>query len=645
MTLPRILVLDDLRGWSKDMRAEMCKALCLRSVGDSASSTSDDGYLAEAVFHPGQRLEGNKLVNDVEAAINEVAKGWDKSPDQRWTLVLLDLQFDEGAFEGDRPDPRRLKAWPKHPNKEFGVRILEAMASRWPDPERPGSTALPVVAMSKSPRKELEAALNNLGNLGYLETETSGGKPIATEELRQQFADHLSHCGLMQDGPRTSVNAAGNPVCSPRSPKRIVGTSRPLLYALREARQAAHANLCCLVLGPHGSGKELLAQYVHDMSTRASKPFEAVNCAAIPDTLIESELFGYAPKSGVSNAPPEGRPGKFEQADKGTIFLDEIGDMSLSAQAKILRVIQERVIQRVGARQPTKVDVLVIAATNKDLDAAAANGQFRPDLLSRLKGFVIHVPALEERREDICPLFDHFLEQQSRQIGGIWPKRVSPEVYEALCKKRWEGSVREVELTTRLVATRRRHSGEIVATDIPPDGPRLPEEPKGDPDQPQPPVPSIAGLISVLERVAVPASLEELRGKLKSLQAAYGGYVQRMIETALCQAKQTGDEYILRAMRCLLDMDVEKAREAKQSKGSAKKDSTKTLMLSGAYGKLLAAAKLFPASGTHAMSADLADALDKAKRNRRGKKKCNSSPSEGEGKEDTSGDEDADDVE
>jgi transcriptional regulator with GAF, ATPase, and Fis domain len=268
-----------------------------------------------------------------------------------------------------------------------------------------------------------------------------------------------------------------------------------------------------------------------------------VNCAAIPDTLIETELFGYAPRSGINNADPRGKPGSFEQADGGTIFLDEIGYMSGTAQTKLLRVLQEGQIQRLGATATRQVNVRVIAATNKNLQAAVRENRFQDDLLSRLKGFVIRVPPLRERPKDIKPLFDFFLEVETKKLeGAIWPKRIDPSVYDSLRRKRWEdGNVRQLEKLAATIASNRRFSQALTSNDVPQedapeDAPR-PVEVAGPAASTISLQVSIADVERALNGAHAPRSRDGLRAKLALVQDAYGRLVMRMLDAALEETK------------------------------------------------------------------------------------------------------------
>lgn len=221
----------------------------------------------------------------------------------------------------------------------------------------------------------------------------------------------------------------------------IVGESEGIQQILHMIQTVAPTDARVLVTGANGSGKELVARQIHDNSGRASSPFVEVNCAAIPSELIESELFGH--EKGAFTSAVAQRKGKFEQAQGGTLFLDEVGDMSASAQAKVLRALQENKISRVGSDKDIAVDVRVVAATNKDLKAAIENGEFREDLYHRLAVVPIHVPALAERASDIPLLVAHFLDVLCAQSGRPVPK-VAKEAMSALQKAPWTGNVREL---------------------------------------------------------------------------------------------------------------------------------------------------------------------------------------------------------
>ncbi len=221
----------------------------------------------------------------------------------------------------------------------------------------------------------------------------------------------------------------------------MIGESAPIREIKRMLDKVAPTESRVLITGPNGSGKELVARWIHEKSQRANAPLVEVNCAAIPSELIESELFGH--KKGSFTGAIADRPGKFEQANGGTLFLDEIGDMSLDAQAKVLRALQENKITRVGDTKEIKVDVRVIAATNKDLRKEIEAGRFREDLYHRLAVIVVTVPSLNERRDDIPLLIEHFNRRISDDYGHP-PKQFTPEAVRALQEHNWTGNIREL---------------------------------------------------------------------------------------------------------------------------------------------------------------------------------------------------------
>lgn len=245
----------------------------------------------------------------------------------------------------------------------------------------------------------------------------------------------------------------------------IKGVSATLWSVKETAARAAHTDATILIRGESGTGKEVFAQAIHGVSPRRAGPFVAVNCAAIPDTLLESELFGYD-EGAFTGARKGGKPGKFELAEGGTLFLDEIGDMPLVLQAKLLRVLQERMVERVGSSRARKVNVRIIAATNRDLMELIGSGQFREDLYYRLNVIPLEIPPLRERREDLYLLIDYLLKKYGRLLGKEG-KRLSAEVMGRLHAYHWPGNVRELENTTQYVVS--LESGPLVTLEsLPP---------------------------------------------------------------------------------------------------------------------------------------------------------------------------------
>ncbi|REE05710.1 sigma-54-dependent transcriptional regulator [Marinoscillum furvescens] len=229
----------------------------------------------------------------------------------------------------------------------------------------------------------------------------------------------------------------------------IVGQSAAISEIKETIEKVAPTDARVLIMGENGTGKELVARWLHEKSSRSASQLVEVNCAAIPSELIESELFGH--EKGSFTSAHKQRSGKFEQANGGTLFLDEIGDMSLSAQAKVLRALQENQISRVGGDKSIKVDVRVVAATNKDLKQEIADGKFREDLYHRLSVMIIQVPPLRERADDIPMLVEHFLHQISQEYGTA-PKTIADDAVKQLQQYKWTGNIRELRnIVERLI--------------------------------------------------------------------------------------------------------------------------------------------------------------------------------------------------
>jgi transcriptional regulator with GAF, ATPase, and Fis domain len=241
---------------------------------------------------------------------------------------------------------------------------------------------------------------------------------------------------------RSEVSDLRQQVREAHSLDGVVGKSPAFREVLAQVGLVAPADSTVLLVGETGTGKELIARALHDQSRRSGKPFIAVNCAALPETLIESELFGY--EKGAFTGAVSRKPGKFELANLGTLFLDEIGDLPGQAQAKLLRVLQEREVQRVGGTRPESVNVRLIAATNQDLADGVRSGRFRTDLFYRLNVFPIRLPPLRERPDDIAPLAQHFLRRFAERQHKM-PPRLTAEALEHLIAYSWPGNVRELQ--------------------------------------------------------------------------------------------------------------------------------------------------------------------------------------------------------
>jgi len=281
-----------------------------------------------------------------------------------------------------------------------------------------------------------------------------GSVPDAVRAMRDGALDYLtkpiSFDQLQATAAQVMHRASRMPVEDSSAPGDIVGRAPLLLRAIQRARAAATTGADVLIESESGTGKELLARFIHDSSVRSRKPFVAVNCAAVPEALLESELFGHG--RGAFTGAVGAKPGKFEQADGGTILLDEIGEMPLHLQPKLLRALQEREFERLGESRSVKVDIRVIATTNVSLGAMVERGQFRGDLYYRLNVIPLSLPPLRDRREDIPILAQYFAERFAAQLRSPIP-RLHPEFLDRLQSQNWPGNVRELANFMRRVMT------------------------------------------------------------------------------------------------------------------------------------------------------------------------------------------------
>jgi nitrogen regulation protein NR(I) len=291
---------------------------------------------------------------------------------------------------------------------------------------------LPIILITAHGTTETAIEATKWGAFDYVP------KPFEVEDLLDLTAKALESSRLMSEPVEMGDAAAARTA--------IVGKSRAMQAIYKEIGRVAATPVTVLIRGDTGTGKELIARAVYQHSDRANAPFIAINCAAIPENLLESELFGH--ERGAFTGADARRIGRFEQANGGTIFLDEIGDMDANLQAKLLRVLQEKSIQRVGGREAVPVDVRIIAATHRDLEAAIRERHFREDLFYRLSGVTIILPPLNQRAEDIPDMIKYFLRRYGPEVGVAAPS-ITPEAIAFLQSQPWPGNVRELENTVR----------------------------------------------------------------------------------------------------------------------------------------------------------------------------------------------------
>jgi DNA-binding NtrC family response regulator len=381
-----------------------------------------------------------------------------------------------------------------------GVEVLKEIIRRHPQ--------LPVIMVTADHDVQRAVEVTKLGAHDYLT------KPIDQERLLTTLSNALSHGSLEKEVARLKEELSDR-----YHLRSIVGSSAAMRKVYDQIEKVLESEITVFIAGESGTGKELVAKAIHYASLRSDGPFIDVNCAAIPEGLQESELFGH--EKGAFTGAVATHPGKFERASGGTIFLDEVGEMSASAQARLLRVLQERVLQRVGGTETIELDVRVISASNRDLAKMVEESSFRQDLFYRLVVFPITLPPLRDRREDIPLLVEHFLEKYARDAGKR-VTRVESQAMEAMTSHGWPGNVRELENVihrTLLVS-----SGlELTFEDLPPG---IGGEQAATASETQPTTPSggASGTLNLeeLERETIVRAIEQNKGNLSDVARQLG---------------------------------------------------------------------------------------------------------------------------
>ena len=320
-------------------------------------------------------------------------------------------------IENHKPDILLLDLWLKDID---GFEVLEKVKKKSPHTQ--------IIVISGHGTIETAVKAIKMGAFDFIE------KPLSYERIMVTLENACKVVNLEEKNKLLTESVFGK--------IKLTGKSQAISQVRELIKRVAPTDTTVLIYGESGVGKEVVARLIHFYSSRRDQPFVEVNCAAIPDTLIEAELFGY--EKGAFTGATGSKKGKLEQAHKGTLFLDEIGDMSLPAQAKVLRVLQEKKFQRLGGTKVIEVDIRFISATNKDLQEEIKKGRFREDLFYRLNVFPIYIPPLRERKEDIPLLVEEFLEELAFKTG-LGKKRLKEEVIEALMKYSWPGNVRELK--------------------------------------------------------------------------------------------------------------------------------------------------------------------------------------------------------
>ena len=431
MILSRVLVIDDLFGSVVAERRNLCKAYRLvDTTGDDASPLTISNPVAEAVFCSGQRLAAGVAENAVDVALDVVQRGWPANDGSRWALCLLDLRFVSGSALDDGTRAGRTG------DDKFGLEVLRALRQQVPE--------LPVVILSSRERSEVIEECRRLGASDFIQRHAEA----ATEPPYTILSQKLRQFGLVEDP--TGV---------------IVGRSLALLSALASARRAATGAGCILLLGESGSGKELFAQYIHEHGLYPDGPYKVFHAFGTAEALQEDLLFGH--ERGAFTGAVRERAGLFEEASGGTLFIDEVGDISEGLQNRLLRPTEAHVVSRQGSTKEIPVSSQLVLATNKALDDYSRTGKFKGDLLNRINAYTIELPPLRARLEDIPLLANRLLEKLCADNGACWPREIAPEAMRELVARDWkDGNVRELRNVLERAVKNNKDAEIVVAADF-----------------------------------------------------------------------------------------------------------------------------------------------------------------------------------
>lgn len=552
MTLPKILVIDDQFGRSRLQsqfakairdRRNLCRVFGLADeTGDDSTPVRMEDPVASACFCPGQVWNEDRIENSLPVCLEAVHQGWPAEEENaiRWALVLLDLRFTFGRLDEDS-EPEEAS--------HFGLEVvLPALRREFPD--------LPVVVLSSVNKDAAHEAVRRGGACDFIQR-TPEESDLPT---RAVLAAKLQDFGLLEDNRGV-----------------IAGRSVAMLKTLASARRAATGKGNILLLGESGTGKELLARYIHDQSSKSQGPYIVFHAFGQAETLQEDELFGHV--RGAFTGADGVRQGCFEAANGGTLFIDEVADISGAVQNKLLRPVETRKIKRQGANAEVNVDVQLVLATNKDLDAYAKEGHFKSDLLNRIRAYSISLPPLRNRKADIPAVAERLLAGICAEHEAKWPRTIRPDAMASLVKHDWrEGNVRALRNVLTRAVIDHQDDNIVVASDIAFDasggtdiieadtdsegsGP-LGASPASDPQ-------SLGELVHLMETFEFPSGYEALSGQLPRLQNATVSLLARYLNAALLEtqkrrpgASTTGDINLAGAVSCVLGSQVKSSPAA-----------------------------------------------------------------------------------
>ncbi len=506
--LPTVLLIDDQFGASIADRRNLCLNFGLIDItGDDHQPEEIIDPVAKACFCRGQVVDGDLVHNDVLLVREAIKRGWPHRDGWRWSMVLLDIRFVSGKVNGDGI------ASGNPGDSEFGLVLLRDIRSHYPE--------VPVVMLSSRDRNKVILECREAGALDFIQrVGFLSGELTPKDVLRKKIHDH----GLVVDNRRLDNEAY-----------RIVGKSLKLLQTLRSARRAATGSGNILLLGETGTGKELLARYIHDISVRSGGVYKVYNPHGSSETLQEDALFGH--EKGAFTGAYSARKGLFELAEGGTLFIDEIGDIPKSLQNKLLRPLENREVSRQGGNVEKIIDLQVVLGTNKDLRAFAEEGRFKIDLLNRINAYPVTLPPLRERKSDLPLLTNHLLKHLCYRNRARWPRTISPEAFEKLMNYHWPGNIRELRNVLEQVVKNNPDSELLVSDDIMMGEPFSLSTVNDAVLQKSCGIERFRKLLDVIAEFEFPADYDELEGWLPQIQSVltefFAKYVLAAVKTTV----------------------------------------------------------------------------------------------------------------
>lgn len=539
--IPKILVIDDQFGSSLKDRRNLCALFGLNDItGDDTSPEPIKDPVAEAVFCSGQIRAIGHVENNVKIAHDAAAKGWPSSDGWRWALILLDLRFVSGALN-ENGEPTEQDG-----DDTFGLSILDDIHNGFPD--------IPIIVISSRDRNAVIVDCRTKGAADFIQRVGYG---TDTKPPREILVEKITEHGLIEDN-RTLKNEKS----------RIVGRSIAMMKALRDARRAATGAGNILLLGETGVGKELLARYVHDLSSKKMGHYEVFNPHDIAETLQEDRLFGHI--QGAYSGASSAEPGIFELANNGTLFIDEFGDIKQNLQNQLLRPLEARCVKRQGGSREIPLNIQVVLATNKNLDEDTQAGRFKKDLLNRVKSYPITLPPLRERKEDIPVIASQLLENLCRENSARWPRKILTDTLKVLMDYEWPDNIRGLRNVLERAVKNNKDAEIVVPSDINFGSSKEPVDvasPKAALEIVKEEY-SLDRLIGIMSEFQFQKDYSKLHGKLPDIQKAIAKFLANYLLSAVDVSKKRragatdGELNIAGAASCMMGIQLKTPKAA-----------------------------------------------------------------------------------